>query len=74
MSAGRKFAAQGSVRSCRGLRGQKRKLCAFEVYGSKSNKLLDLVPTALYELAAPSTPEEVREEIERRVAASVTHR
>ena len=35
----------------------------------KSNTMLDLTPTALFELAAPSTPEEVVAEVERRVAA-----
>jgi hypothetical protein len=35
----------------------------------KSTTMMDLPLTALYELAAPSTPPEVREEIERRVAA-----
>lgn len=35
------------------------------VYGTKSNIVLDLTPTALYELAAPKTPLEVREEVEK---------
>jgi hypothetical protein len=35
----------------------------------KSNIVLDLPLTALYELAAPSTPPEVQAEVERRVAA-----
>ena len=39
-----------------------------ERYG-KSNTMLDLTPTALYELAAPSTPPEVQAEVERRIAA-----
>lgn len=39
------------------------------VYGEKSNIVWDLPPTALYELAAPKTPIEVREEIEAMIAA-----
>jgi hypothetical protein len=35
----------------------------------KSNTMLHLDPTALYELAAPSTPPEVQIEVERRIAA-----
>jgi hypothetical protein len=35
----------------------------------KSNTMLHLDPTALYELAAPSTPPEVQAEVERRIAA-----
>ena len=40
-----------------------------ERFGSKSFSVKDLDLTALYELAAPSTPEEVRSEVERRIAA-----
>jgi hypothetical protein len=36
-----------------------------EVYGGKYDSLSHLKPEALYELAAPSTPEEVRTEVER---------
>lgn len=43
-----------------------------EVYGGKANIMFDLTPTALYELAAPSTPPEVRAEVERRIAAGET--
>lgn len=39
------------------------------VYGTKSVTVTDLPPTALYELAAPSTSEDVRAEVERRIAA-----
>lgn len=39
-----------------------------ERYGSKSAMVADLPVSALYELAAPSTPEPVREEVERRAA------
>jgi hypothetical protein len=39
-----------------------------ERYG-KSNIMLHLPPTALYELAAPSTPDEVRDQIESRAGA-----
>ncbi|MCH4539122.1 DUF3102 domain-containing protein [Ochrobactrum sp. A-1] len=35
-----------------------------EVYGSKANTVLVLPPKALYELAAPSTPQSVREQVE----------
>jgi len=38
-------------------------------YGGKPARLADLKLEALYELAAPSSPHEVREEIERRIAA-----
>lgn len=38
-------------------------------YGDKSRIVRDLDPTALYELAAPKTPLEVREEVERMIAA-----
>jgi hypothetical protein len=34
-------------------------------YGSKSDIMSGLSPTALYELTAPSTPEDVRAEVER---------
>lgn len=39
------------------------------VYGAKSPIVGDLKPTALYELAAPKTPLEVREEIEKMIEA-----
>ncbi|WP_050742986.1 MULTISPECIES: hypothetical protein [unclassified Shinella] len=39
------------------------------VYGDKYRTVRDLPPTALYELAAPKTPPEVREEIERMIEA-----
>lgn len=39
-----------------------------EVYGGKSNIMLDLKPIVLYELAAPSTPDDVRELIEQKVS------
>ena len=39
------------------------------VYGGKSELSSHLDPTALYELAAPKTPIEVREEVERMLAA-----
>ncbi|MCC0067115.1 MAG: DUF3102 domain-containing protein [Rhodovulum sp.] len=39
-----------------------------ERYG-KSNIMLDLTPTALFELAAPSTPEPVRELVEAKAEA-----
>lgn len=42
---------------------------ATAMIGDKSKMVLDLSPKALYELAAPSTSEEIREEVERRVAA-----
>jgi hypothetical protein len=35
----------------------------------KSNTMLDLSPTILYALAAPSTPEEVRTAVAEKVAA-----
>jgi hypothetical protein len=38
-----------------------------ERYGSKSSTVQHLDTTALYELAAPKTPLEVREEIERMI-------
>lgn len=38
-------------------------------YESKSALVADLTPAALYELAAPKTPLEVREEIERMIEA-----
>jgi len=37
-----------------------------ESYGGKSNNLLNLTPAVLYGLAAPSTPEPVREIVEAR--------
>ncbi len=40
-----------------------------EVYGSKVSTMLNVPATALYELAAPKTPAEVREEVERLIAA-----
>lgn len=40
-----------------------------EVYGSKSSSVQHLDSTALYELAAPKTPIEVREEIERMIGS-----
>jgi hypothetical protein len=40
-----------------------------ETFKGKYDTVSHLPPAALYELAAPSTPEEVRAEIERRVAA-----
>lgn len=33
-------------------------------YASKSATVADLTPTALYELAAPSTPQPIRDEVE----------
>ncbi len=39
-----------------------------EQFGGKSFSVKDLTPTALYELAAPSTSPEVREEVEQRAA------
>ena len=41
------------------------------VYG-KSGSVPDLPPTALYELAAPKTPIEVREEVEKMIEATNT--
>ena len=40
-----------------------------ECYGDQLITVISLGPKALYELAASSTPPEVREEIERRIAA-----
>jgi Protein of unknown function (DUF3102) len=40
-----------------------------ERYGDKFDSVSNLTLTALYELAAPSTPEEVRTEVAKRVAA-----
>ncbi len=40
-----------------------------ERFSGKSKMILDLPPTALYELAAPSTPEPVRAQVEARVEA-----
>lgn len=34
------------------------------VYGSKSSTVADLTPSALYELAAPSTPQPVRDAVD----------
>jgi hypothetical protein len=39
------------------------------VYGGSLASLASLKPEALYELAAPSTPNEIREEVERRIEA-----
>ena len=41
------------------------------VYGGKSELSSHLDPTALYELAAPKTPIEVREEVERMIAGKM---
>jgi hypothetical protein len=38
------------------------------VYGDKLPSISNLAPTALYALAAPSTPPEVREQVEERAA------
>ncbi len=38
-------------------------------YGDKTRIVRDLPPTALYELAAPKTPPEVREQIEAMIEA-----
>ena len=38
-------------------------------FGDKTSIVRDLDPTALYELAAPKTPIEVREEVERMIEA-----
>lgn len=40
-----------------------------EAYGGKSASLADLGAEAIYELAAPSTPDEVRDAVEVRAAA-----
>jgi hypothetical protein len=40
-----------------------------EEFGDKTRIVRDLTPTALYELAAPKTPLEVREEVERMIEA-----
>ena len=40
-----------------------------EVYADKFGSVRNLPPTALYELAAPKTPVEVREEVERMIEA-----
>lgn len=42
---------------------------AAEHFGSKCNTVLHLPPTAVYQLAAPSTPEPVREEVIQRLEA-----
>jgi hypothetical protein len=42
------------------------------VYGAKYDTVSDLGLRTLYELAAPNTPQEVRDEVERRVAAAPT--
>lgn len=39
------------------------------VYGAKLPSISNLAPTALYALAAPSTPPEVREQVEERAVA-----
>lgn len=39
------------------------------VYGDKSFSLKDMTSEALYELAAPKTPLEVREEVEKMIEA-----
>ncbi|MEE2952248.1 MAG: hypothetical protein VYD57_13510 [Pseudomonadota bacterium] len=39
-----------------------------KVYGDKSRNVQDLTASALYELAAPKTPNEVREEVEKMIA------
>jgi hypothetical protein len=44
-----------------------------EAYGSKLTTVINLDPTALYALAAPETPIEVREEIEKMIEAGVVH-
>jgi hypothetical protein len=41
-------------------------------FGGKSNTVLDLQPSVLYALAAPSTPDEVVEEVGERVANGET--
>jgi Protein of unknown function (DUF3102) len=46
-----------------------RMMSAAEKYEGKSDTVSHLSVTALYELSAPETPEEVREEIEQRIAA-----
>jgi len=38
------------------------------VYGGKFGTVRNLAPTALYALAAPSNPPEVREQVEERAA------
>jgi Protein of unknown function (DUF3102) len=50
-------------------RAAQRFMSVAKTYGGKSAKLADLGKSVVYELSAPETPEEVREEIERRVAA-----
>ena len=40
-----------------------------EVYGGKVASLANIGSEALYELAAPKTPVEVREEVERMIAS-----
>ena len=46
----------------------RRMMSVGHVFGGKSVSLTDLGAGALYELASPSTPEEVRAEVERRIA------
>lgn len=45
----------------------KRFMQVAKVYGDKSNTMFDLQTTVLYELAAPSTPQEVRDQVEELV-------
>ena len=45
-----------------------------EMYDGKSNLSFDLPPTVLYALAAPSTPDEVREKVEKDVAEGTWRR
>ena len=54
-----------------GMTGQtaRRFMQVAETYGSKSNIMLNLPPTVLYELAAPSTVETVRDVIEQKAAS-----
>lgn len=42
-------------------------------YSGKSDIVSNIDTTALYELAAPKTPIEVREEIEKMIEAGVVH-
>jgi hypothetical protein len=50
-------------------RASQRFMNVAKVYASKSANLADLSAEALYELAAPKTPVEVREEVDRLLAA-----
>lgn len=54
-----------------GMAGQtaRRFMQVAEAYGDKNNIMLNLTPTALYELAAPSTPEPVRQIVEQKAEA-----